>query len=139
MVSRSPRTLGALPSLETLFKANDVSPRVQAHLARVFAALGVSIVATAAGAYVSYALVRVNSLVAFAAGLGMMLWLAMDADKGNTIKRVTMLCAFAALQVCLCVTARAPYTTWQSHGVSCRRESTMGRRRAQLWATLSTR
>ena len=98
MVERLSR-LGSMPSLDAVFKTNDVSPAVQAHLARVYAALGGAVVCAGIGAYVSFAFFRVSPLAAFVAGLAVMLWMAVDSEKGNAPKRMMMLCAFGTLQV----------------------------------------
>ena len=91
--------LGSMPSLDTVFKTTDVSPAVQAHLARVYAAMGCAVVCTGIGAYVSYAFFRVSPLGAHVTSMALMFWMAADSDKRNAPKRLIMLCAVGAWQV----------------------------------------
>ncbi|CAM9445213.1 unnamed protein product [Discosporangium mesarthrocarpum] len=84
-------------NVQSIFKTNDISTEVQGHLANVYAALMSTVIACAAGVVTDLWL-HVGGLVSTLAGLGALLWLAIDQDKHNQTKRVGILLLFGLLQ-----------------------------------------
>ncbi|CAE7239234.1 tmbim6 [Symbiodinium sp. KB8] len=79
--------------LQALLKAGDISAGTQDHLARVYLTLCIGLAASSVGAYV-HMLTHMGGMLSSLAALGLTLWLAFDADKTNTLKRVSIFTAF---------------------------------------------
>lgn len=88
----------ALPSLSALLSANDISPRVQHHLVRVYATLLLAVACAAAGAAAD-SFLHVGGMLTTLAALATMAALAATPASPSTLARRTrLLTLFSALQ-----------------------------------------
>ncbi|CAM9684220.1 unnamed protein product, partial [Phaeothamnion confervicola] len=83
-------------NMNILFKMSDVTPRVQSHIANVFAALAATLLAAAAGVYV-HLLTNAGGLLTTIAAFGCLMWLQVDKARPFD-QRVAVLLAFGLLK-----------------------------------------
>ena len=82
-----------MPTMATLLKMNDITPAVQSHLAQVYSALTLTLLAASLGstAHVYY---QIGGMLSTIATFGMMMLLGSDTDKSFNNKRLGYLLAF---------------------------------------------
>lgn len=84
-------------SFAALLKANDISPRVQAHLGRVYKALGMTMAAAALGAYF-FVWTHFNTTIASFAALGLLMSLQFSSASQLPAAKMPQLLGFGFFQ-----------------------------------------
>jgi len=81
-------------NMQTIFKMNDLSPAVQAHVCNVFVALAMTIFMAAAGVLAFLNTHFCGQGLTTCVCFGLIFWLAFDSNKANQQKRLAMLAGF---------------------------------------------
>jgi FtsH-binding integral membrane protein len=84
--------------MAAMFKNNDITPAVQKHLAKVYASLVFCILAAIGGVYAHMRYGIGNGFMAPMGTVGMLIWMQMDSNKSDDMKRMAMLCGFGFLK-----------------------------------------
>jgi FtsH-binding integral membrane protein len=87
------------PSMDTMFKMNDVSPTVQTHLVQVYGALTATLLAASVGAW-AHLQFHLGGMLTGIACFGMMMVMGSDADKSFNNRRLGMLMGFGFFKGC---------------------------------------
>ena len=87
------------PSMDTMFKMNDVSPAVQTHLVQVYGALTATLLAASVGAW-AHLQFHLGGMLTGIACFGIMMVMGSDADKSFNNRRLGMLGAFGFFKGC---------------------------------------